>query len=257
MESELFRQVDWDAYARDYDALRQIAPYIELQRFIASFLMVEDYVDILNAGCGTGNLELSIVESDRELRCRMFSVDFSPQMLKLARSKIGPGCMIFAEADLGRTLPFERGTFSQVVSVNSLYAMESPEFFLSEARRLLAPAGQLLLVNPKKGYQNGLIMKAHCRDDGPDGPWLDVHISEEKEREVIYRSVSDSELRQSLLSVARINRRIATSKKMHFFSRTELADLLKSQGFDILEEAEVYADQGLFFLAEKRRMDDD
>lgn len=59
----------------------------------------------------------------------------------------GPGCAIAADP---AHLPFHEALFDQAVVVHALEASESPRALLRELWRVLAPAGELLLVVPNR-----------------------------------------------------------------------------------------------------------
>ena len=97
---------------------------------------------ILDIGCGTGAQLAGYIGEGLTLA----GVDRSEAMLQKARARIG------TEADLrlgsATDLPFEDGSFDQVLMSLVLHEM-APEVRLAvmdEARRVLAPHGQVLVV---------------------------------------------------------------------------------------------------------------
>jgi ubiquinone/menaquinone biosynthesis C-methylase UbiE len=111
---------------------------------------------VLDVGCGTG-AQLAIY---RRLQCELYGVDSSPSMLARARTRLAASADL-ALADAG-SVPFASGSFDLVVSMLTLHGMplEIRVCVLSEMRRLLKPAGRVLLIDfhpgPYRGVQGWL-----------------------------------------------------------------------------------------------------
>jgi len=101
---------------------------------------------VLDVGCGTGNLILSLWERWPRLEC--VGLDLCPEMLAVAGAK-------FSRADgrppliQGRAegLPFGSASFDLVISCNALHFVPAPGRALSEFRRVLRPRGRLLVTD--------------------------------------------------------------------------------------------------------------
>lgn len=76
----------WEVYASCYDAISHLAPYQEMMVEIVDRANLQDGMEILDAGCRTGNLIKEII--NRQVRVKIVAVDFSKAMLKRARRKI-------------------------------------------------------------------------------------------------------------------------------------------------------------------------
>ena len=95
---------------------------------------------VADLGCGTGTLALLLAEEGYTVD----GVDFSSEMVRLARAKAGH-VATFHEADAASP-PLEPATYEVVLSRHVLWAMPSPAAALDRWIALLRPGGRLLLV---------------------------------------------------------------------------------------------------------------
>lgn len=112
---------------------------------------------VADLGCGTGTLTLLLAEAGHHVH----GVDFSPQMLTVARAKADamhlPARFTLADvADPG--LP--AGAYDIVVSRHVLWAMPNPGTALAAWTRLLGGAGLLILVEGHWSTGAGLTASA-------------------------------------------------------------------------------------------------
>ncbi|MFE1857926.1 class I SAM-dependent methyltransferase [Streptomyces anandii] len=94
---------------------------------------------ILDAGCGAGALSAAL----RERGATVTGIDTSPAMLALAGRRLGDDAELHL-ADLGGPLPFDDGTFDDVVASLVLHYLEDWGPALAEMRRVLRPGGRLI-----------------------------------------------------------------------------------------------------------------
>jgi ubiquinone/menaquinone biosynthesis C-methylase UbiE len=242
--------IDWDEYARCYDeGLLALRPYRQMLQDVASRLGSSGAVTLLDASCGTGNLIDSLFEHSAP-GSRYVGIDSSRQMLERARRKHGgKSSTRLLAADLDGTLPFKDGGFSAVACVNTLYAVAEPAATLRELSRVTGRGGMLLVATPKRGFENGLILKAHAGSEQPDAFWGDGHSSPQREEALIRMAVQDEPAIQALLLVAKINRQIARSLAFHFFEEARLLELIEAASYRIQEATTTYAGQALLVLA--------
>jgi len=246
-----FNVNDWGGYAKCYDALNQLGPYQELQKMIVKQVLFDKQQTILDGACGTGNFAFWANKIRKIEGAKMVALDFSMEMLARTKEKCGNLYKDIIRADLNQKLPFEEAIFSQVVSTLTLYTVRDPKKLLLEFYRILKPGGFLILSSPLAGYENGLILKDHCRDKGPIDPWLDVHRSIDYEKKMIAKAISDNELATKLIAIANYNRRIKCDYNFYFPQEDELTYLLFDCGFNVLSSEKVYADQDLLIVAIK------
>ncbi len=102
------------------------------------------YGNILELGCGTGNLQRALAERSGHLNVVGF--DASPQMIVLARLKVerGGGRARLVRGD-ARALPFPPASFDTLVATfPSEYI--AARATLDEVQRVLRPGGRLVIV---------------------------------------------------------------------------------------------------------------
>jgi len=244
-----FQPTDWDVYATCYDTLRHLTPYQQLLTQTESKLNLCPNDSLLDVGCGTGNLLQQL--ADRHSNSDLVGIDFSPNMLDCARTRCRDSEISLVRADVNQSLPWPDGSFSRVVSVNALYSLVDPESTIREIGRVLKPEGEVVVVTPKKGFDNGLILKAHAGSSEPDATWRDAHASAEREELLIRKAIPDQVLAEQMLYIAIHNRRIAGTLKFHFFTPTELRQLFLDNGFEVLSIEPAYADQDILVHARK------
>ncbi len=242
--TEAGAQVDWEAYAENYDTLKSLKPYQALMRDVAEEAIRRDGTRLLDAGCGTGNL-VTHLHASKALS--ITGIDSSPTMLARACAKHPE--TEFIHADLDSALPFDDDAFDTVVCVNALYAVPRPAHTLAEFRRVLRQDGSLIVATPKRGYENGLILKAHCSSEKPDAYWLGVHTSPEREEALVREAIPDEELVKAMLSIAEVNRHIARNTQFHFFTEAALREVVCDAWFCIERMSETYADQSHLIVA--------
>lgn len=248
-----FAQEDWDVYARCYDTLLRLTPYQSLRDEVVACVQPNATDVILDAGCGTGNLLGAMHHTCRETQ--LCGIDLSVSMLALAQMKTKyEKNVALARASLNEPLPFQDGMFSKISSVNVLYAVPCPSRTLRELSRVLSDDGVLVFATPKRGYDNGHILKEHAQSFLPDEYWVDAHASPEREECLIRKAIRDEPLVQAMLHIARHNRLIAQNVIFHFFTESELCALVDESGFVIQSLTSTYANQAFLVTATKKEV---
>jgi ubiquinone/menaquinone biosynthesis C-methylase UbiE len=248
--------IDWDAYARDYDALNALAPYRDMQNAVFDEVRICGGKTILDAACGTGNLIQMLAQHFNENNFSDFFIlglDRSRAMLARAEKKSFKGNIRLICADLDHCLPFPDETFETIVCINALYALRDPRGTLSGFHKTLTRDGRLILVTPKAGYENGLMLKAHSKSTKPDAYWHNAHASPEREQLLIKEAIDDPEVQGQMLRIAAWNRRIRTERTFHFYQPEEFNALLMQTGFRVIVMQHTYADQNILVVASKNR----
>ncbi|PWT79325.1 MAG: methyltransferase type 11 [Acidobacteria bacterium] len=139
----------YDKQATSYDRTwrRYIARTLGFLKATISFRSSDKILDI---ACGTGEFERLILREHPDQQ--MIGIDISENMLNFAREKCRayPNAA-FLKADAS-ALPFPDQTFDLVVTANSLHYFDKPSVSLAEMRRVLLPAGSLVILDWCKDY---------------------------------------------------------------------------------------------------------
>lgn len=244
MAHDALSQIDWDQYAINYDSLLSLNPYTQMLAEVIQALQRGPLGTVLDAGCGTGNLVLRLGAVGTT---KITGMDYSPQMLMRAQQKCGG--IQFVRAQLDGPLPFFDGAFDAVACVNALYAVEDPERTLAELVRITAARGTITIVTPKRGYENGLILKAHCGSTKPDDYWRGMHSDLTREELLLQEALQDEDVLRQLRMVLEVNRRISQNARFHFLTEPELRAIVQRVGLSIVDYRETYARQSHLLVA--------
>lgn len=136
----------------------KLADRIRAHRLFANF-DVADWVDeflgrrprrhLLDLGCGDGNhFPLYIKHVGPE--GTVTGLDREPLLLERARRAHPEANVSLVAASMDDRLPFPDGTFDACFSNFAIYNARSPHFTLRELRRVLQPAGELVLIGPTR-----------------------------------------------------------------------------------------------------------
>jgi ubiquinone/menaquinone biosynthesis C-methylase UbiE len=139
--------------AADYD--RRWAKYNARSLALLRPLLGEDAGEVLDLACGTANL-LPMV-------ARYAGVDGSLEMLLAARRKHPAAALAAADA---AALPFADARFDTVVCASAFHVFPEPERALGEVRRVLRPAGRLLLLDWSRARPTMRALNAWLRLTG-------------------------------------------------------------------------------------------
>jgi 2-polyprenyl-6-hydroxyphenyl methylase/3-demethylubiquinone-9 3-methyltransferase len=104
---------------------------------------------VLDLGCGDGRVA-------GELARRGFRVTGTdPSSVALERARAAHPEVAFEPPTADGSLPFADGSFDAVVCLNVLEHVADTQRLMSEARRVLAPAGRLAIAVPHNGRLQG------------------------------------------------------------------------------------------------------
>jgi SAM-dependent methyltransferase len=124
-------------------------PPQQLVEFVAGLGPVERALDL---GCGDGRLT-------RELRASsIVAADVSQVALERARRRLPAAELVRLEAD--QPLPLPDSRFDLVLCAETIEHVRDVQALLSEARRVLRPAGELALTTPAHGRATALAALA-------------------------------------------------------------------------------------------------
>lgn len=126
----------------------------EMRQNAISSLLDDGYDRALEAGCGNGR-DFQILSKHTQ---KLFSIDFSPGMLRGAKLKIktiGNTSVYLATADI-TNLPFKDASFDLIVCSEVLEHIPRWLKAIFEFRRVLKPKGDLIISTPNKYSMYGL-----------------------------------------------------------------------------------------------------
>jgi ubiquinone/menaquinone biosynthesis C-methylase UbiE len=232
----------WNLYAFCYDAISHLIPYQEMMADVTEAIDLKPGERLLDAGCGTGNLELAVWKDFQRKypgqKVRIDAVDFSESMLSRAIKKCENIHEIsFRWMDLNEPLPYPDEIFDKIVSVNVLYALNA-ENIIFQFNRVLKPNGKIILATPSPDFKQTEILKGHLRKISK--PIDYVKIS----------SVFPLIFTVGILNIFFIER---WEKQGSFcsFGPFELMEILKRYNFDNKNVETTYSNQDFLIVAKK------
>lgn len=131
-----------------YDAFTRLLGVRSAHGFLADQAAAEPGQDVLEVGCGTGNLALLV--AGRQPQARIVGLDPDPKALALAgRKATRRGVALQLDRGFGDALPYPDGSFDRVLSAFMLHHLEPAEkpAMLREIVRVLRPGGRLHLLD--------------------------------------------------------------------------------------------------------------
>lgn len=148
----------YDAMGAAYAAANTDNFYNALYERPAMVRLIGDIAgrDVLDAGCGPGALTETLLDAG----ARVTAVDVSAEMLRLASTRVGSRAQLVV-ADLAGPLPFADDSFDLIVASLVLHYLRDWEPVLTELRRVLRPAGRLVMST----HHPAMDWQAHSPDD--------------------------------------------------------------------------------------------
>jgi len=140
----------FDTIAPKYDLLNRLLSLRQdvcWRRDMVSAMEISDSGTVLDAACGTGDVMLEIFRQ-KGPDISVFGIDFSPEMLRLAKDKfrscaIAENCLIAGNAF---HLPFRSGTFDAVTIAFGIRNISDKLSVLKIFHDSLKPGGMLLVL---------------------------------------------------------------------------------------------------------------
>ena len=144
-----FERFFWNRYAKCYDNLaRHYIPYQSLVQEVCYH--IDQYtagrsINILDAGCGTGNYSIELSQRGHKVT----GIDFSSAMFERAIRKKNKGAewpkLLFH--NLIQPLPFEDNSFDAIICIHVLYTIPDQLQFLKELCRVARRQSMIIIVN--------------------------------------------------------------------------------------------------------------
>jgi SAM-dependent methyltransferase len=154
---------DFSAIAARYDETRDVPEYalIEVYRLLAKIGRLEPGIQILDIGCGTGQISLPLVRQG----CCVTGVDISPAMIEIARAKSqGFPHAVFLVAD-AQALPFAHGSFD-LATVSKLFMhVGNWQGAIDELLRVTKPDGMIVHLAERGAFKYALRRRLNVLAD--------------------------------------------------------------------------------------------
>ncbi len=144
---EAIRQ-EWDESSQDYDKRHGhgIKTQEEREAWMKGLgkVLPAGQLDVLDVGCGTGELSLLLAE----MGYRVTGIDLSKMMLDLARSKAKASRLNarFEQGD-AENLKFKDNGFDLIISRHLLWTLPHPDIALKEWSRTLRNGGKVVVID--------------------------------------------------------------------------------------------------------------
>jgi ubiquinone/menaquinone biosynthesis C-methylase UbiE len=150
--AEMAVRVNYDSLAEGYDRRYLQNDYSGVEGALMAFVGAEISGRALEVGCGTGHWLRALSEK----AIRVAGVDVSRSMLAFARTGARDAALAQGRAE---QLPLADRTFERLFCINAFHHFEDKLGFLSEARRVLAPGGRIMIVglDPHTGLDRWYI----------------------------------------------------------------------------------------------------
>jgi ubiquinone/menaquinone biosynthesis C-methylase UbiE len=150
---KLARQAYQD-WAATYDD--EINPSIDLEQAkVVRLMNIEKKDEILDVGCGTGRYAQLFAKQGAHVT----GMDFSPNMLKMAKSKVKNAS--FRQADITKRFPFQDKKFDKIICSLVVSHIKHPYSMLSEMKRVIKDDGFIILttLHPKVNFDGFELVK--------------------------------------------------------------------------------------------------
>ena len=151
---------NYNTWAYQYD--NNINPTRDLDKIITKqFLSKIDFFKVLELGCGSGKNSEWLISKAEKLVC----LDFSKNMLDLARNKIKTDKATFINADLNEKWPVKNNAFDLVTINLALEHIEILDHIFKSSFMKLAQGGKCFVceLHPKKQLAGS---RAQFEDNG-------------------------------------------------------------------------------------------
>ncbi len=156
---------DWDSFSRDYDRI-----FLEYRQYLDSIEMMLDLigpdgeVDIIDVGCGTGNLTARVLE--RFPGARVLGVDPSDGMKDIYTGRFCQERRVNFVTGNALKLPVDDELFDVVLSSLALHHVLPDDRWrcARQLARVLKPGGTLVYADLFTDVEGSLEDPAWCRD---------------------------------------------------------------------------------------------
>lgn len=151
----------WNLYATCFDLVAGLAPYQDMLDEVVAELGLRPGMRVLDAGCGTGALELRLAQRHPDVE--VVAVDASTAMLARARRRSWSTGPRFVASDIDDFWATEKGRFDRVVSVNLIWALANPRRTIEHMADCLVQGGRMVHTTPRWRFRFDVIVLGHLR----------------------------------------------------------------------------------------------
>ena len=100
---------------------------------------------VLDVGCGTGSMLLRASDVGRDLA--LCGIDISPEMTRIAKSRLGDKADIGVCDICSNQLRYDDASFDCVLCMTAFHHFSKPRRALGEIRRVIKPEGRLIIAD--------------------------------------------------------------------------------------------------------------
>ena len=158
MEIKEINRRFFDLWARFYDYSFFVKPWLlYIQKKTVVEIKLKDNIKILDVGCGTGDSLIYLYNKNQKLK--LFGIDISKNMLKIARKKLGNKAILkFSDVE---KIQFENNFFDYVINTEAFHHFPNPNKAIKEMSRVLKKKGKLIItdINFYSNFIHGLFKK--------------------------------------------------------------------------------------------------
>jgi len=130
------QRTDYSQIAPTYNNRYSVNYLVKLEKALCGLIELNNYKNILEAGCGTGRW-ISSIEKNRK---KIFGLDYSLDMMKISKSDKSYLNLVNADAV---HIPFKNDFFDLIFCVNAIHHFPDKEKFIKESNRTLSNKGML------------------------------------------------------------------------------------------------------------------
>ena len=144
MEIKEINKRFFDLWARFYDYSFFVKPWLlYIQKKTVVEIKLKDNIKILDVGCGTGDSLIYLYNKNQKLK--LFGIDISKNMLKIARKKLGNKAILkFSDVE---KIQFENNFFDYVINTEAFHHFPNPNKAIKEMSRVLKKKGKLIITD--------------------------------------------------------------------------------------------------------------
>ncbi len=137
-------QQQYNQMAQGYDRRWQHYTHPTL-RFLLHWADIQPAEDVLDVGCGTGELEWLHLQAQPQQS--MTGIDLAEAMVAVARQKCAAFPQVSFQVGTAEALPYSDRSFDVIVSASAFHYFPDPLAALTEMKRVLQPDGRLVILD--------------------------------------------------------------------------------------------------------------